>query len=215
MTEMPPLGYILLLLLIVMMLVFTFGTRRNIRRGNALVAWLQDGLPLLGKRSSFRWLGSTAVELKIANANDPFREAEVVVVLEPRDVSVLWAWSRSKGRRDFVILRGILRRPPGFELEAGDERGWTGADRLKRLDLEGWIQTGWGPDVRVAHGRDADPAVGRRAWGDLAEASGGIWRLSVRRDHPHLEVHVLPPPTTASARRLIETFRETGRAVAG
>lgn len=202
-----------MLLLIGVMLIFSLGTRRNIRRGNALLAWLQTGLPLLGRKTTFRWLGSTAVVLKIAEAKEPFREAEVVVVLEPRDVALLWAWSRRRGRRDFIILRGWLRRAPRFELEAGDERGWTGSDRLKGIDPETWDRSEW-DGVRVARSRDADPEVARRLWDELARASGGVWRLSVRRHHPHLEVHVLPPDRATSADRLIGAFRETGTAVA-
>jgi hypothetical protein len=213
MTGLPPWGYALVLLLIAVLLLFALGTRRNIQRGNALLHWLQDGLPLLGRKTTFRWLGSTAVVLKIAQAQEPFREAEVVVVLEPRDVAMLWAWGRRRGRRDFVILRGWLRRPPRFELEAGDERGWTGGDRFRKLDLESWEQTDW-QGVRVAHSQDADPQEARRLWDALVEASGGVWRLSVRRDHPHLEVHVLPPPGSIRADRLFRTFREAGTAVA-
>src|SRR5918996_2105805 len=185
MSEIPRWGYVLVLLLIAVMLVFALGTRRNIRRGNALLTWLQDGLPLLGRKTTFRWLGSTAVVLRIPEAKDPFREAEVVVVLEPRDLALLWAWWRRRGRRDFVILRGWLRHPPRFELEAGDERGWTGGDRLKKLDEEAWGRERWG-DVRVAHSRDTDLEVARSLWESMAEASGGMWRLSVRREHPHL-----------------------------
>jgi hypothetical protein len=213
MSRLPPIGYALLLVLIGVLLVFALGTRRNIRRGNALMVWLQDGLPLLGRKTTFRWLGSTAVVLKIAQANDPFREAEVVVVMEPRDVTLLWAWARRHGRRDFVIIRGWLRRAPRFELEAGDLRGWTGGDRLKTLDSQGWEEADWG-EVRVAHSRDADAAAAKGIWDALAEASGGIWRLSVRREHPHLEVHVLPPDGSVPADRLFRAFREAGTAVA-
>lgn len=209
----PAWGYGLLLLLIGVMLIFSLGTRRNIRRGNALLLWLQDGLPHLGARTTFRWLGSTAVVLKIERAHEPFRKAEVVVVLEPRDVALLWAWARRRGRRDFVILRGWLRRPPRYELEAGDERGWTGADRLKKLDLAAWTQAEWG-EIRVAHSPGTDPDAARRLWDRLAKASGGLWRLSVRRDHPHLEVHLVPPDAHDSAERLIEAFREAGAAAA-
>jgi hypothetical protein len=213
MPGLPPWGYALILLLIAVMLVFALGTRRNIRRGNALLTWLQEGLPLLGRKTTFRWLGSTAVVLRILEAREPFREAEVVVVLEPRDVTLLWALARRRGRRDFVILRGWLRRPPRYELEAGDERGWTGADRLKRLDPEGWEAAEWG-GIRVAHSTDADPVAARGLWDALAEASGGVWRLSVRREHPHLEVHVLPPDPGVSADRLVTAFRDAGAAVA-
>jgi hypothetical protein len=215
MSDLPPVGYALLLLLIAVLLIFTLGTRRNIRRGNELLSWLQAGLPLLGRRTTFRWLGSTAAVLKIADASTPFREAEVVVVLEPRDVSLLWAWARSRGRRDFLILRGWLRHPPRFEVEAGDQRGWTGTDRLKTIDWEAWKEADWGLDgVRVALSGEADPVEVRRLWEALTDASGGVWRLSVRRDHPHLEVHVVPPPPGVGSQRLVEGFRKLAQAAA-
>jgi hypothetical protein len=215
MSDLPPVGYALMLLLIAVLLIFALGTRRNIRRGNDLLRWLQAGLALLGQRTTFRWLGSTAVVLKIAEAKTPFREAEVVVVLEPRDVSLLWAWARSRGRRDFVILRGWLRRPPRFEIEAGDERGWTGTDRLKRIDWETWVEADWGLDgVRVAHTSEADPVEIRRLWEALTDASGGVWRLSIRRDRPHLEVHVVPPRPGVGSEQLVEGFRDLARAAA-
>lgn len=204
-----------MLVLLGVLLIFVFGTQRNIRRGNDVLRWLQGGLPLLGRKTTFRWLGSTAAVLKIADAASPFRQAEVVVVLEPRDVSFLWAWARARGRRDFLILRGWLRTPPRFEVEAGDRRGWTGTQRLDRLDWEQWNEADWGIDgVRVAHSADADPVEIRRLWEALGDASGGVWRLSVRRDHPHLEVHLVPAPQTTAAQTLVERFRDLARAAA-
>jgi hypothetical protein len=215
MPDLPPIATVLLLALLGVFLVFAFGTQRNIRKGNELIRWFQTGLPLLGARTTFRWLGSTAAILNIREAKDPFREAEVVVVLKPRDVTFLWAWARAKGREDFVILRGRLRGAPRFELEAGDRRGWTGMERMRRLDPATWLEGDWGDsNVKVVHSGDADPAVGRRAWDDLTVASGGVWRLSIRRDNPHLEVHVLPPDTASvTADRLVEAFRSLGRSV--
>ncbi|MGH2683090.1 MAG: hypothetical protein ACRDIX_07640 [Actinomycetota bacterium] len=216
MPELPPLTTILLLALLGVFLVFALGTSRNIRKGNELLRWLQGGLPLLGARTTLRWLGSTAAILKIQEAKDPFRETEVVVVLKPRDVTFLWAWARARGRGDFVILRGRLRGAPRFELEAGDRRGWTGLERIGRLDMETWREGDWGdPNLRVAHSGDADPGLARGAWDDLTTASGGVWRLSIRRDNPHLEVHVLPPDLAmVPADRLVEAFRSLGKAVA-
>lgn len=216
MPDLPPYATVLILGLLGVFLVFALGTQRNIRKGNLLLKWLQGGLPLLGARTTLRWLGSTAAVLQIREAKDPFREAEIVVVLKPRDVTFLWAWARTRGREDFLILRGRLRGAPRFELEAGDLRGWTGMDRLRRLELEAWKEGDWGdPNVKVAHSGDADPAAAHRAWQELGAATGGVWRLSVRRDNPHLEVHVLPPDTgTVPADRLVEAFRNLARATA-
>jgi hypothetical protein len=211
------LSAVLLIALLAVLLWFVFGTQRNIRRGNLLLGWLQTGLPLLGRRTTLRWLGSSAAELKLRQAHDPFREAEVVVVMEPRDVSVLWAWSRARKRRDFIILRGELIRSPAFDLEAGDSRGWTGHDRLRRLDPETWDASDWGDEhVSVRHSPGAGSNDIRPFWEKLTQASGGVWRLSIRREPPHVEAHVLPPDTTTvAAERLLSVFRELGRALTG
>jgi hypothetical protein len=206
-----PLAAALLALLTVVLL----WTQRNIRRGNEVLRWVQGGLPRLGRRTTLQWLGSSAVRLTLVSPHSPFADAELVIVLEPRDLAWLWAWSRRRGRRDFLILRARLERPPGFELEAGHPAGWTGQDRLKRLDPSAWSHTTWdGGAVRVAYSREARPGALRPLWERLGSAGGTAWRLSVRRDHPHLEVHVpVPDLATESAAGLIDAFIELGRTV--
>jgi len=204
--------------LIAFLLWFVFGTQRNISRGNELLRWLQDGLPLLGKRTTLRWFGSSAVQLDISEAKSPYASAQINVVLEPRDIGWLWAWARHRGRRDFLILRGTLLGPPRFEVEVGGSRGWTGTDRLDRLDPSAWARASW-PDtagaVEVAHSHRAessDLAEMQRAWARFADAGGSVWRLSVRNLAPHVEVHLEPPEiATADASALIGAFGALGR----
>jgi hypothetical protein len=196
-------------LLVGFLLWFALGTQRNVRRGNELLAWLQGGLPLLGRKTTMRWMGSTAVELRIGDASDPFREATVLAVLEPRDVAWLWALTRGRGRRDFLILRANLRRAPRVAVEVADRAGWTGRDGPRHEDEEEWRPvTPWaaGLDARVAAG--ADSATARRLWDQVAAAAGTPWRLSVRRTVPHLEVHVLAPDMEqVSAQKVVSAFR--------
>jgi hypothetical protein len=203
-------GSLLVILIVVVMLWFALGTQRNIRRGNDLLTWLQQGLPHLGNRTTLRWLGSSAVQLNIVDPKEPFREAQVVVVLEPRDIGLLWAWARARNRRDFVILRATLRRPPAYELEAGNPGGWTGGDRLRKLDHVTWEHDSWVElNVGLAHTPGFPTDGVRHVWETLEEASGGVWRLSVRREQPHLEIHVRPPDTRqVRAEALFTTFRD-------
>jgi hypothetical protein len=193
-------------LILFVMLWFALGTQRNIRRGNEILRWLQVGLPMLGRKTTMRWLGSSAVELGIANAEAPFREATVVVVLEPRDVSVLWVYARSRGRRDFLIVRANLRRPPRFSMDVDDPRGWTG--RPETGD-SGWRTVDW-PDGCIAlAGPGADEALIRSAWDHLGKASEGVWRLTVQPVVPHLEVHLRPPAVaTVGSDRVIAPIRD-------
>lgn len=193
------------IVVLVLLLWFALGTQRNLSRGNALLRWLEGGLPRLGAKTTVRWLGSSAVVLQIVDPVAPFEAVQVNVVLEPRDVGVLWAWARQRGRRDFVILRGTLPAPPRFDLEAGGAgRGWTGADRLRRLDPGAWERRHWedatGP-VEVAHSDTAgndDLAQVETSWCQLAEATSGVWRLSIRNLAPHVEVHLRPPALTGA-----------------
>jgi hypothetical protein len=202
--------------LLAVMLAFTFGTQRNIRKGNAVLAWLQRGLPLLGRRATLRWLGSSAVQLDIVEPVEPFREATCLVVLEPRDVPFLWLATRSRGRRDVLIIRGNLRRAPRVDLEAVDPAAWLVAD--DESDPE-WTSIDLRPGVRASASTDPEQAIVgavREAWNDLAAASGGTWRISIRRTVPHLQVHVRPPlPTSPPSDRLVSAVQQLARSLAG
>ena len=197
---------LLIVLLLLVMGWFTLGTQRNISRGNRLLAWLQDGLPALGPRTTMRWLGSSVAELRIAEARSPYREAVVMVVLEPRDLGALWAMSRARGRRDFIVLRLSLVRAPRWEADLIDPAAWTaGHQRPDDTELEArdpWTDAS-GRAIRVAEDGRADVDALRMHWDRLAQDSGGAWRISVRSTVPHLEVHLLPPDLErANARRL-------------
>jgi hypothetical protein len=167
---------------------FAIGTHLNVRKGHAVLRWLQDGMPLLGERSTLRWLGSSGVELKVHRALAPLESAEVFLVLEPRDIPVLWWLFRMRGRRDLLILRGSLRAPPPFELEAFDPRAWSVRGVARSLEREQWtaIPLPVGSSL-VAFGRGpADSA--RELLTIPAFPELPLVRVAVRRGAPHLEV---------------------------
>ncbi len=206
---------IAILIVAVFMAWFAVGVQWNIRKGNMLLRWLQGGLPLLGKRTTLRWLGSSVVELKITQPTEPFLNVEVMIVLEPRDVGALWGWGRLHGRRDFLIMRARLEQPPRFEVEVGDGRGWTGRDALRQLALSEWRQADWGDaNLQVAYSGGRASEQAQRLWTAFQNTCGGIWRLSIRRSTPHIEVHLLPPDISSiRAERLFQTFLELSRVV--
>jgi hypothetical protein len=193
-------------LLLLVMLWFALGTQWNIRKGNDLLRWLQSALPMLGRRTTLRWLGSSAVELGIVEPEAPFREATVLAVLEPRDVAALWAYARWRGRRDFVIVRVNLRRAPRFSMDVRDPRGWTSRDGGDAVD--GLRRLDW-PDGGVAvAGAGADETAVRTAWTKLARATGGVWRLTVQPVVPHVEVHFRPPAADANPAAVLTPIRD-------
>lgn len=204
---------LLIALMAVVLLWFTFGTQSNIRKGNRMLGWLSDGLGILGPRTTLRWLGSSVAELKISEAVQPFRDALVLVVLEPRDLGALWAVARSRGRRDFLVLRLNLVRSPRIRADAVNPAAWTAPHLDDMADDAPARRSTWtdaaGVSVELRHDAELVPAELRAAWERLARVSGGAWRVSIRPTVPHLEIHLLPPdPEHASARQLLGEVRD-------
>jgi hypothetical protein len=167
---------------------FAIGTHVNVRKGHAVLRWLRDGMPVLGERTTLRWLGSSAVELKVQRATGPLSSAEVFLVLEPRDLPVFWWLFRTRGRRDLLVLRATLRTPPRFELEAFDRRAWSVRGMSHSLERDRWNSIPLPPGsplVAYSRGHTAG-AEGLLAVAAFPELS--LVRVAVHSGAPHLEV---------------------------
>ncbi len=196
---------------------FAGGTIWNIRKGNAVMRWMQGGLPLLGERTTMRWLGSTAVELVIAKAKPPFQQVTCIIFLEPRDVPPLWGLTRLQGRRDTLIIRAQLRASPHADLEAVDRASWSGRELLKRIASERWTVTEPPAQGDLAIYHKTDAALSRaRALLDLARQSGlSVQRLSVRHTGPHFQLHLAIPSLSTSANDFFQAVRSLGERAVG
>ncbi len=209
-------GFPILVAVVVIFLGWFFvGTQWNVRKGDTILKWLNQGLPLVGEKSTMRWLGSSVMELKIAKAKDPFRTAETLALFEPRDVVFIWGITRLQGRHDTIIFRAQLRSAPPFELEIFDPRGWTIRTNESALQQKNWTRTdlaGRQPLVAYLSGAwRGDPNVLVDA---AARAGGRLLRLSVRRNVPNLEVHwIMPDLQSHPARELFTTLRQIGEQV--
>jgi len=206
-------------LIAVVLLWFTIGTQFNIRKGERLMRWLKDGLPALGPRTTLRWLGSSVAELQIVQPRAPYREATVMIVLEPRDMGAVWALVHSRGRRDFLLLRLSLIRAPRFRADVVDPAAWTAGDNRRDEPpfdtTDTWAGTGDSAGSLHAHLDDStDQDLMRRLVERLGRLSGGVWRASVRSTVPHLEIHLLLPDTTrVSSRELLGAVTDAARAL--
>ena len=167
--------------------------------------WMQSGpeggLRVLGERTTVRWLGSTALEMVIRDARAPFAGATLVIFLEPRDLP-WWPLARMRGRRDTLILRGVLRKAPACEFEALDPASWSGRDALERVPKEWPAREIKGlsifcKDLPMLERADALLGLAKRA--GLA-----VRRLSVRRTEPNFQIHVPLPDRRQPAREFFE-----------
>ncbi len=198
-----------MLLVLAFMGWFVVGTQWNVRQGDRVLKWLRQGLPLVGERSTMRWLGSSVVELKMAKAKDPFRTAETLIVFEPRDVAFLWAWARLRGRRDLLIFRSQLRSAPTFEMEVFDPHGWTAPNLRQKVKEWTPLDLSAMSSMVGYYSGNLDPQVAKRLVDTAARSGGKLMRVSVHRSVPNLEVHwLLPNPGTCSARDLFLKVRQ-------
>jgi len=195
---------------------FAAGTIWNIRKGSALMRWMQDGaeggLRALGGRSTVRWLGSTAVEMVIRDAKAPFASVTLVIFLEARDLPWMWAIGRSRGRRDTLIVRGVLRRSPAVgrltEFEALDPLSWSGRDALPRVPREWQVRQAAADGEIVVHQESAAALEHADALLALARRAGlVVGRLSVRRTEPNFQLHVSLPDLRQPAHDFFEAVR--------
>jgi len=180
---------------------FAAGTIWNVHLGRELMRWMQGGLPVLGERTTMRWLGSTAVEMVIQDGKAPFARVTVVIFLEPRDLPWMWALGRSRGRRDTLIIRGALRAAPPIEFEALDPASWSGRDALPRVPPEWLVRPPAVPGGVVVHGPNAVALARADELLALAQRAGLVaGRLSVRRAEPNFQMHVRLPDRRQPAR---------------
>ncbi len=201
---------IFIIVVIIVVGGFALGTQRNIHRGNNAMAWAQGGLPLVGEKTTVRWLGSSVLQLKIQNARRPFREVEVLFVLEPRDIAPLWFLARARGRRDLFIFRSRLHTLPDFEFEAFAPTAWSARGREAQLRSQKW-QPVTVHDPLVAYAPEPPSAASRLL--DLAALSGcPLVRLSIQRHDPNFEVHwPLAELQKLPASAVFETLRKLGQ----
>lgn len=201
---------------VILMGWFAIGVLFNLRRGDALMKWMQNGLPSIGQRTTFRWLGTSVVELVIAHAKKPFRRLETLLVLKPRDVFWLTIQAYFQGRSDFVIFRAQLTTAPLTDLDLIDPKSFSGRTVLKQRDHQKWDTQAYKGMLLLAPKGLLDLAVTTldKLSSPMEKLSPRYVRLSLRRNEPNLEIHVpFPPYRTTEAGRYFEALRELAVAV--
>ncbi len=210
----------LLLVLVVVLIMgwFALGTIYNLRRGNSLLHWMRGGLPRIGEKTTFRWLGTSVAQLGIEQAKKPFRRLETMAVLAPRDVPWMWLTAYSRGRRDTLIFRGQLSSPPCMNLELADPSCWTGREALQQASGQGWDSQSYPDSLQLmAPAGQLPQALKLLAAVEASSRRLGphLWRFGLRRDSPHFEIHLaFPDRQNPDASQWFEDLRDLARAVA-
>jgi hypothetical protein len=195
---------------------FALGMIYNLRRGDAILKWMQDGLPLIGQRTTFRWLGTSVAEMGIAKAKRPFQRMDTLLVLTPRDVFWMTIIALVQRRSDVLIFRAILSTPPLLDLELADPNSWSGRDAIGKAVQRNWDATDYHGLRLMAPKGLLDLAVTTldRLMAPMQSLSPRYMRLSLRKAAPNMEVH-LPFPNLheTDARAYFQSLSDLGRAV--
>jgi len=195
---------------------FAVGMIYNLRRGDKILKWMQDGLPLIGQKTTFRWLGTSVAEMGIAKAKRPFHRLDVLLVLKPRDVFWMTILALFQQRDDILIFRAALATPPLLDLELADPKTWSGREALAKSAKRGWEATDYrGLRLMAPKGllNLAAETLDRLAV-PMQSLSPRYVRLSLRKTAPNMEVHLpFPNPSEADAKAYFQSLCDLGRAV--
>ena len=208
--------YIVVIAVAVFMGWFALGMIYNLRRGDALLKWMQGGLPLIGQRTTFRWLGTSVAEMGIAKAKRPFQRLDILLVLKPRDVFWMTILALFQGRDDVLIFRTYLSTPPLLDLELADPKTWSGHTALKQVSERGWESADYhGLRLMAPKGllNLATTTLDQLAT-PMQSLSPRYIRFSLRKTAPNFEVHVpFPNLRAADAKNYFQSLSELGRAI--
>lgn len=186
---------------------FAAGMFWNVRKGHAVARWLQGGLPLLAEKTTLRWLGSSGLELKIQNPHSPLLNAEVFILLEPRDIPLLWGYFHARGRRDVLIVRCQSSSIPQFQLEVFDPHAWSARNAQLEAVRKQWSPVAVPQSLKVAACGEGALESAQGILALVAESQLPLVRLAVRRSAPQIEIHwQLLRFGDASSRALFETL---------
>jgi hypothetical protein len=208
--------YILVAAVVIIMSWFAFGVIYNLRRGDALLKWMQDGLPDIGQKTTFRWLGTSVAELVIARAKKPFRRLETLLVLKPRDVFWMTIIATFQGRDDIVIFRAQLTTAPLTDLDLVDLKTWSGRNTSNRAGERKWESKAYqGLQLMAPMGLlDLATTTLDRLALPMQKLSPRYVRFSLRRDTPNLELHLpFPQYRTENASHYFDALRTLAHAI--
>jgi len=175
----------------------------NHRCGRRLFRWLEAGLDVLGEERASGWIGSAAsgARINVIHANSPFRRLEITLLLENREVPLLWLLDRLRGRRDRIIIRAMLRSPRRGEVSVSSDK------RTLPHQEQSWTwQTGPNNLTIARRGHKAQRQVeALRPW--LETYGNHLHPLSWHKQDPHIVLQMrIAGPLRISAEAFLTDF---------
>lgn len=171
---------------VVLLLWYVGGHLYNRRKGRWLRQWVERGLEEMGEEWQGGWLGSPAsgARILVHRAHPPFQRMEVTLLLENREIPILWLADRLQGKKDALILKATRRSLRKGTLHAGPP------SQVLVPPLLSWHQEK-GPHGLIVASRDSGAlqrTEGLAPW--LDHYGPYLRRLVLQEEDPHLTVWV-------------------------
>ncbi len=198
---------------VLLVLWYPFGRQMNRRRGLQALRWLREGIRAYEGQASVNWVGASAFRVDVQGALGPFKKVGMMVLLEAREMLLLWIINRLRGQRDIVVIKGDLRLKPKNDLELA-RRGWRAGRAMKALEKEGWTTDSLN-SMFIALKRGKDTGIVSRLTSALSEEAPRLVRLSLRKRSPHLVANFRLPGLGEMAAESLFHFLEEMMEIAG
>ena len=185
----------LITLCILLVAWYFLGAWFNRRRGIHLARSLHDRLNALGAEElTGRWVTASIFQFSARRATSPIGKLVAIIVLESRELALIWLVNLLRGRRDLLVLRMDLRSTPraGLELEAHPKQTKPEREVRRRIAESGWEQATVG-DYVIYHQHGAAHLKETLA-PFLEEWQPYLRRLSISASSPHLLLSFSPAP---------------------
>jgi hypothetical protein len=171
---------------ILLIVWYMIGWQMNRRRGRRLLEWILQGLRAFSDQITVSRLGTSGFQVTVRKAQAPFKRIEATILLEPREILLLWIFNLLRGRADHLVVKGTLRASPRGEVEVIKKRGRLTKQMLKALDEKAWIRRETADGLVIAcrgrQGQQQADAISHL----VEELSPRLLRLSLSKKAPHL-----------------------------
>jgi hypothetical protein len=192
---------------------YIVGWQMNRRRGERLLEWALQGLRAFGDQITVSRLGTSGFQVNVAKAQAPFKKIEATILLQPREILLLWIFNLLRGRKDHLVFKATLRTWPRGEIEVM-KTGRLSGGVLEELGEKTWTcQETAGGLVMAYRGKQGQQQVD--AISHLVEnLSARLLRLSLSKKDPHLLVSLsLAGLDGQSALFLFSSLKDLAQAV--
>ncbi|TKJ28675.1 MAG: hypothetical protein CEE40_11115 [Chloroflexi bacterium B3_Chlor] len=201
---------------IVLGIWFVVGWQMNRRHGRRLLEWIIRGLRASGGQITASRLGLSGFQVNVHDAQAPFKSIETTVLLQPREILLLWIFNLLRGGADYFVLNGTLRASPRGEVEVTSKGGSFAKPLLKELNEKTWTSQETDSGLIIASRGKQGEKLAEAISPLVEDLRPRLLRLSLSKKAPHLLVNLsLADLDEQSALLLLSSLRDLAQTVAG